>query len=81
MRRPLSLFMALVAVVVLLASGLSRESGEEMAAAKPIDLCVASGETPMGRGCCSWHGGECGCQNGRDVCCDGTLSPTCTCHN
>ena len=31
------------------------------------------------RGCCSWHSGVCGCQNGRIVCCDGTHSPTCTC--
>ena len=32
------------------------------------------------RGCCSWHGGECGCDSsGRVICCDGTLSPTCYC--
>ena len=33
------------------------------------------------RGCCSWHGGVCGCDSlsGRVICCDGTLSPTCTC--
>lgn len=31
------------------------------------------------RGCCSWHGGVCGCRNGRTVCCDGSLSPSCTC--
>lgn len=31
------------------------------------------------RGCCSWHGGVCGCSNGRAQCCDGTLSPTCGC--
>lgn len=31
-------------------------------------------------GCCSWHRGVCGCQAGRVVCCDGTLSPSCTCH-
>ncbi len=30
-------------------------------------------------GCCSHHGGVCGCSNGRAQCCDGTLSPTCTC--
>lgn len=39
-------------------------------------------ETPdidYGRGCCSSHGGQCGCQNGRVVCCDGTLSPSCRC--
>ena len=32
------------------------------------------------RGCCSHHGGVAGCsQNGRQVCRDGTLSPSCTC--
>ena len=31
------------------------------------------------QGCCSWHGGVCGCNNGRKVCCDGTYSPSCTC--
>lgn len=31
-------------------------------------------------GCCSWHGGQCGCDSsGRVICCDGTLSPTCYC--
>ncbi len=32
-------------------------------------------------GCCSWHGGVCGCDTsvGRQVCCDGTYSPSCTC--
>jgi hypothetical protein len=31
------------------------------------------------RGCCSHHGGECGCKEGHDLCCDGSLSPTCGC--
>ena len=33
------------------------------------------------RGCCSHHGGVCGCDeaSGMIKCCDGTLSPTCTC--
>lgn len=31
------------------------------------------------RGCCSWHGGVCGCSLGTVVCCDGTFSPSCTC--
>ena len=30
-------------------------------------------------GCCSHHGGVCGCSNGRTLCCDNTLSPTCKC--
>lgn len=33
-----------------------------------------------GRGCCSHHGGVCGCQSGRNLCCDGTLSPSCHCY-
>lgn len=33
------------------------------------------------RGCCSWHSGVCGCSDGRVVCCDGSYSPTCTCHH
>jgi hypothetical protein len=31
------------------------------------------------RGCCSHHKGVCGCEEGRAVCCDGALSPTCGC--
>lgn len=32
------------------------------------------------QGCCSWHGGITGqCVNGRMLCRDGTLSPSCTC--
>lgn len=30
-------------------------------------------------GCCSYHGGVCGCSGGRARCCDGTLSPSCGC--
>jgi hypothetical protein len=48
--------------------------------ARVTALCLAHEDDPMGRGCCSWHGGECGCQDGRDMCCDGTFSPSCTCH-
>ena len=32
-------------------------------------------------GCCSWHGGVSGCSDGRVVCSDGTLSPSCTCNS
>lgn len=32
------------------------------------------------QGCCSHHGGVCGCSNGRALCCDGTLSPSCGCY-
>jgi len=33
----------------------------------------------MQSGCCSWHGGVCGCSNGRKTCCDGSASPSCVC--
>lgn len=37
-------------------------------------------EAQAKRGCCSWHGGVCGCSaDGQQVCCDGTLSPSCVC--
>lgn len=32
------------------------------------------------RGCCSRHGGVCGCVKGSIRCCDGSMSPTCTCN-
>ena len=32
------------------------------------------------RGCCSYHGGVSGCSSsGKQICNDGTLSPSCTC--
>lgn len=33
------------------------------------------------RGCCSHHQGVCGCSSGRAQCCDGALSPSCTCNS
>ncbi|RED10700.1 hypothetical protein DFR46_2963 [Parasphingopyxis lamellibrachiae] len=39
----------------------------------------ASAEEALQSGCCSHHGGVCGCRNGRKVCCDRTLSPSCRC--
>lgn len=32
------------------------------------------------QGCCSHHGGVCGCGGGRAVCCDGSYSPSCGCN-
>jgi hypothetical protein len=31
--------------------------------------------------CCKGHKGVCGCRAGKIVCCDKTISPTCTCHS
>jgi len=40
----------------------------------------ATGEQLAKSGCCSWHKGVCGCSGGRQVCCDGSFSPSCTCN-
>ena len=44
-------------------------------------FCASAVDARNGwQGCCSWHGGIAGyCQNGRMVCNDGTLSPSCLC--
>ena len=44
-------------------------------------FCASAVDARNGwQGCCSWHGGVAGyCQNGRMVCIDGTLSPSCLC--
>lgn len=41
---------------------------------------VAVSDIELQRGCCSHHSGVCGCQNGRTICCDGALSPSCKCN-
>lgn len=40
--------------------------------------CARAGG-PQQQGCCSYHGGVCGCSLGRTQCCDGTQSPSCQC--
>lgn len=43
-------------------------------------ICVIPTTVHAQRGCCSRHGGVVGCsETGRQVCADGTLSPSCTC--
>jgi hypothetical protein len=58
-------------------------STSELIMSPTVSLAQAASEnkdqTPQRRGCCSWHGGVCGCENGHAVCCDGTLSPSCGC--
>lgn len=56
-------------------------------AARPTACRVTSGgdvgvfeiDEPERSGCCSHHGGVCGCSAGRAQCCDGSLSPSCGC--
>lgn len=47
---------------------------------KGVQISATSEGITGGQGCCSHHGGECGCAGGRDMCCDGTLSPSCGCY-
>ena len=44
----------------------------------PLDSSTCL-EDPERSGCCSRHGGVCGCDKGRAVCCDTTKSPSCGC--
>ena len=58
-------------------------SKAEVKPEKNFDLAFLNADddkqNPERRGCCSWHGGVCGCKNGRVVCCDGKYSPSCKC--
>jgi hypothetical protein len=71
-------------VLVLVSTLLIGWSGAVLADAdqRSLKSCTTpltlSGE-PAGQGCCSWHGGQCGCSGSRVECCDGTLSPSCKC--
>lgn len=76
----------LVASLVVLAPSFA--AAEETPSAVMLDACgQLAGLSPdvmdlieQRRGCCSWHGGVCGCSSGGRVeCCDGTLSPSCKC--
>jgi len=51
--------------------------------ARPDDrcFCVDQAGVDARSGCCSHHGDACGCINKTVQCCDGSASPTCTCHN
>lgn len=63
---------ALAAIVILGGVVLSPSASSDSAV-------VEARDAPARSGCCSWHGGVCGCLNGRAKCCDGTLSPSCGC--
>jgi hypothetical protein len=44
-----------------------------------IAASAQAGDQEMKRGCCSAHGGVCGCSANHAQCCDGQQSPTCAC--
>lgn len=78
---------ASVLLVLLLAA--PAFSAYDLAATQPIitDQCATTAQADdlpgiieAARGCCSHHGGMSGqCSNGRVVCRDGSISPSCKC--
>ncbi|MDE5925606.1 MAG: hypothetical protein K2N75_00160 [Helicobacter sp.] len=59
-----------------------KETKENLVKISPYpqkEICVANITDVNRRGCCSRHGGVCGCEGKRVKCCDDTLSPTCKC--
>lgn len=84
----MKLLTAILVVISLSLSAFARDSSDEQKEQAPLatqQQCEqmknagAAPEILAGQGCCSHHQGQCGCQFGRVVCCDGNLSPSCTC--
>ena len=76
-----------IALVWMLACGSVFAEGLEAAEKRAIEpgrceavIALERGEVDRS-GCCSHHGGVCGCAGGRQQCCDGALSPSCTCNH
>lgn len=79
-----AILLAVLACWLLLAQGALAEDGRPLEVKAPqASLCVPDqareGELLAGQGCCSHHRGQCGCEGGRVVCCDGSYSPSCSC--
>ena len=81
-------FAAAACLLLAFSCGAGHVHAEEtLAADDGAGLCGGDADATVlddlllaGRGCCSWHGGMSGqCYNGRVVCNDGTLSPSCSC--
>lgn len=79
-------FLVIVLVLASCSSALAESKRQESIQISPIaPVCYQSPQDDnapsllAGRGCCSHHKGQCGCEGGRVVCCDGTLSPSCRC--
>lgn len=79
----LSLLLALTLLSYAVANEVNIFDSQVTVSAQSCDELRMSGLTSdqlTKRGCCSWHDGVCGCTGGRQQCCDGTLSPSCTCN-
>lgn len=76
----------MLAVVLSIQAVFATENGKDETDKNTPTKCespVASGtskEVLAQSGCCSHHGGVCGCSSGRVTCCDGANSPSCGCN-
>lgn len=79
------IFCVALLLVLLCAQGALADEGKTGKDSAEIQTVACTEPQPLddlllaGRGCCSHHRGQCGCEGGRVVCCDGSLSPSCTC--
>lgn len=78
------IILALVVVAALCSTSFADEMSQPKEANPPAPVCSQPEDskesmTLAGRGCCSHHKGQCGCEGGRVVCCDGSFSPSCRC--
>lgn len=69
-----------LALVLITVSTLNSAFAKESTVQCKLNASIESQEVAR-RGCCSHHGGVCGCGGYRLRCCDGTLSPSCECHH
>lgn len=76
-----SVFVTVVAVLATpsLVMAECGDKGDPKVNLENLIISIKSRQEPQRRGCCSWHGGVCGCSSGRAVCCDGSYSPSCGC--
>ncbi len=73
----------LITSTPLLASPGPGQAMAQLSEAEPCRQFTAKYKSPellAQQGCCSWHGGVWGCENGDVICCDGSQSPSCGCN-
>lgn len=81
MRITLSVLLALLFIPVpSIGDTTTQQADNQQTICKQLIAQGADEKTIAKRGCCSWHKGVCGCSGGRVTCCDGTMSPSCTCN-
>ena len=84
MRLSATLVALAFAIGTAFASGAPRDqpalaTSEKAAVCKLLKDGGANAERLAQQGCCSAHGGVCGCQYGNVLCCDGQYSASCDC--